>query len=114
MIPDLDLARIRRWVEARNEDIPEEARAFIRYEIDVTGRSVTIVECRPPWQPEDGPEWTRFPVARLRHTKKTGKWSIYRRDRNANFHLYDLVAPTSHVDRLLAEIERDPTAIFWG
>jgi len=25
-----------------------------------------------------------------------------------------LIAPSSHIDDLLREIDRDPTAIFWG
>ena len=30
------------------------------------------------------------------------------------FHEYDLVPPTSNVDELLTELDRDPTHIFWG
>lgn len=114
MIPDTDLARVRRWLDDRNEGIPEQARMQIRYEMDVTDRSITILECRPPWSDEVGPEWTRFPVARLRYTKVRNEWSLYWRDRNERFHLYDWVPPARHVERLLAEIDRDPTAIFWG
>ncbi|MGO9079707.1 MAG: DUF3024 domain-containing protein [Streptosporangiaceae bacterium] len=36
-----------------------------------------------------GTEWTQFPVARLRYTKGTGRWSLYWRDRNLRFHIYD-------------------------
>jgi len=61
---------------------------------------------RPPWRPDFGPEWTRFPVARLRYTKTRGEWSLYWRDRNLKFHEYDLVPPTPHVEDLIAEIER--------
>jgi len=50
----------------------------------------------------------------LRYAKTRGKWSLHWRDRNLRFHEYDLVDPTPHVDDLIAEIERDPTAIFWG
>ena len=114
VIPENDLARLRRWVDTRSADLPERARGLIRYELDVTDSTVTIVECRPPWRPEYGPEWTRFPIARLRYTKTRGEWSLYWRDRNLEFHEYDLVAPTPHLDDLIAEIERDPTAIFWG
>lgn len=114
MIPELDLTRIRRWLEARNSDLPERAQGLIRYELDVTERTVTILECRPPWRPDFGPEWTRFPVARLRYTKTRGEWSLYWRDRNLKFHEYDLAPPTPHVEDLIAEIERDPTSIFWG
>jgi hypothetical protein len=46
--PDLDVARVRRLVAARNERVPPEARDKIRYELDIAPGSVTIVECRPP------------------------------------------------------------------
>ena len=80
----------------------------------VQARHLTIVECRPPWREDMGAEWTRFPIARLRYTKTTKTWSLYWRDRNVRVHEYDLVPPTSRVDDLLEEIDRDPTAIFWG
>jgi hypothetical protein len=32
----------------------------------------------------------------------------------SRFHLYDLTPPTTDVGTLLEEIDRDPTAIFWG
>jgi hypothetical protein len=113
-LPELDLARIRRYVEARNERLPERARGQIHYEVDVDARSVTILECRPPWRPEYGPEWTRFPIARLRYTKSRKEWALYWRDRNLRFHAYDLAEPTSDVGTLLHEVDRDPTCIFWG
>lgn len=114
MIPEPDLARVRRWVDARNDEIPEHVRDQVRFEMDVAGRSLTILECRPPWRGDFGPEWTRFPIARLRYTKARNEWSLYWRDRNLRFHEYDLIRPSRHVDLLLAEIDRDPTAIFWG
>lgn len=114
MIPEPDLARLRRWAEAKNSELPETARGQIRYEIDMTDRTLTIVECRPPWNPDLSHDWSRFPIARLRYTKHLRHWSLYWRDRNLRFHEYDLVEPTEDVDDLLAEIERDPTSIFWG
>lgn len=41
-------------------------------------------------------------------------WSLFWRDRNLRFHGYDLVAPTVSIEELLAELDRDPTAIFLG
>lgn len=35
-------------------------------------------------------------------------------DRNLRFHRYDPAPATAHVVDLLAEIDRDPTGIFWG
>lgn len=75
---------------------------------------LTIVERRPPWHEEFGTEWTSFPIARLRYMKVWREWTLYYRDRNLKFHLYDLVPPATSVEPLLAEIEADPTGIFWG
>jgi len=72
----------------------------VRVEADVTDRHVTIVECRPPWRADLGPEWTRFPIARLRYTKASKRWSLYWRDRNLRFHEYDRVSPTDNVEEL--------------
>ena len=77
MIPDLDLARVQRWIDARNAEIPERARDQIRYEIDVADRTITVLECRPPRRPGGSTEWTRFPICRFRYTKVRKQWSLY-------------------------------------
>ncbi len=110
-LPETDVARVQRWCRAR---VPEGVRDQVRVEVDVADRQVTIVECRPPWRADLGSEWTRFPIARLRFTKGTGMWSLFWRDRNLRFHTYDRVLPTPRVEELLVEVDRDPTAIFWG
>ena len=110
-LPETDVARVQRWCRAR---VPEHVRDEVRVEADVAGRHLTIVECRPPWRAEFGPEWTRFPIARLRYTKATRLWSLYWRDRNLKFHEYDHVPASASVEELLAEVDHDPTAIFWG
>ena len=114
MIPELDLARIQKWVDGRNAALPPRAWGLIRYEIDVSARAITALQCRPPWREGFGPEWTRFPICRFRYTKVRNEWSLYWRDRNLEFHIYDLVPPTPYIDELIEEVERDPTCIFWG
>jgi Protein of unknown function (DUF3024) len=94
--------------------VPERVRGEVRVEVDISDRHLTVVECRPPWRADMGAEWTRSPIARLRYVKTTGVWSLYWRDRNLRFHVYDLAAPTASIEELLAELDRDPTAIFWG
>lgn len=108
---ELDVARVERCCRAR---VPEQVRNQVRVEVDVAERHLTVVECRPPWRAGLGSEWTRLPIARLRYTKATGLWSLYWRDRNLRFHAYDRVPATASVEDLLAEIDRDQTAIFWG
>ncbi|HLU52726.1 MAG TPA: DUF3024 domain-containing protein [Acidimicrobiia bacterium] len=111
MIPEDALDRIRSWADRR---IPVDARDQVRLELDVTDRTVTILESRAPWRAEYGPEWTRFPIARLRYTEARDRWSLYWRDRNLKFREYDLAEPSADVQDLLDEIDRDPTRIFWS
>jgi hypothetical protein len=110
-IPELDLARIRRFVEAR---VPARAKHQVRLEVEIQGSAVTIVERRAPWSQEIGPEWTRFPIARLRYSPTHTAWTLFWRDRNLRWHRYDRIAAAPHVDTLLAEMDADPSAIFWG
>jgi hypothetical protein len=111
VLPETDVVRVQRWCRAR---VPEHVRNEVRVEVDVAERHLTIVECRPPWRADFGLEWSRFPIARLRYTKATRLWSLYWRDRNQRFHEYDRVPATESVEELLAEVDRDPTSIFWG
>jgi len=109
-LPETDVARVQRWCRDR---VPAQVRDEVRVEVDVAERHLTIVECRPPRRADMATQWTRVPIARLRYTKTTGVWSLYWRDRNVRFHAYD-VSPTAVIGELLAEVDRDPTAIFWG
>jgi hypothetical protein len=110
-LPEIDVVRVQRWCRSR---VPEQLRSEVRVEADLTERSVTILECRPPWPAGGDGEWTRSAIARLRYTKSTRLWSLYWRDQHSRFHEYDRVTATASVADLLAEIDRDPTAIFWG
>jgi hypothetical protein len=110
-LPELAVLRVQRWCRER---VPEHARHQVRVECEVEPRHLTIVERRAPWREDLGPEWTRFPIARLRYTKTRSTWSLYWRDRNLRFQEYDLVAPSANIDELLTEVDRDPTGIFWG
>ena len=78
-LPELDVARVQRWCA---DQVPEHTRGEIRIECDLAPRHLTICECRPPWREDFGPDWTRFPIARLHYTKTTGLWTLYWRDRN--------------------------------
>ncbi len=114
-LPETDVARVNRWVERENARIPPHVRDEVRIEADFDDRSVTILECRPPWDPDRmGSEWTRIPVARLRYTRSRREWTLYWPNRNSKFHRYDLAQPTANVVALLKEIDRDSTSIFWG
>lgn len=102
---------MRRWAEAK---VPADLRNEIRMEIDASPTAVTIFESRPPWNSPQSDSWTRSPVVRLRYTQSKRSWTLYWCDQHQKFHRYEFAPPTQSLDRLLKEIDDDPTAIFWG
>ena len=92
--------------------MPDHALHQVRVECEVAARHLTIVERRAPWREDLGPDWTSFPIARLRYATAAKTWTLYWRDRNVRFHLHDLAPPSQRLDDLLAEVTSDPTAIF--
>jgi hypothetical protein len=110
-VPETDLARIRLFCE---QQVPPEMRHQMRVEQRVRGRTVTIVEQRPPWDPALETEWTDIPQARMKYDEKTNGWTLYWFDSNSRAHAYDQLAPHQSIERLLAEYDDDPTGIFKG
>ena len=55
-----------------------------------------------------------MPIARLSYVKQRNEWALYWADRNGRFQRYWESDPSPHVRDLLAEIDTDPTCIFWG
>jgi hypothetical protein len=78
----------------------------------IRGRSVTLFLTRPGF--DQSAASLRFPIAQFRFDARSGLWSLYWRDRNQRWRLYDSTAPTKNFETLLAEVDRDPTYIFWG
>jgi hypothetical protein len=111
VLPETDMHRARRWAEGK---VPADLRNEIRMEIDTSPTALTIFECRPPWKFRESGAWTRSPIARLRYTQSKRSWTLYWCDQHEKFHRYEFVPPTQSLDRLLTEIDDDPTAIFWG
>lgn len=114
-IPELVRKAAVKHVEAFCETrIPAHARNEVRLECGVRGHSITIVERRPPWLAELGPDWTSMKIAQLRYDPDDRTWTLYCRDRNERWFLYFDTEPSRDVTPLLAEIDEDPTGIFWG
>lgn len=110
-VPDTDLARITRFCDA---EVPARLRDQVRVEARVRGRTVTIVECRPPWDPTAGDGWDETPQARMKYDDQTHGWTLYWFDSNSRAHRYTLLDPHQPIDRVLAEYDADPTCIFKG
>jgi hypothetical protein len=93
--------------------VPEHILDKVRLSYKFRGNSVTIFENRAPWR-EGMKEWSSLAVAQMRYEEKTGKWTLYCADRNDKWHEYYDIDSTKDIDKLLREIDEDPTGIFWG
>jgi hypothetical protein len=94
--------------------VPAPNRHQVRLEVVHNGNSLTIVERRAPWSPDLGSEWSSSGVARFRYEPRLAKWRLFWSDRHGRWHRYELIDPSADIAELLAEVERDPTNIFWG
>lgn len=92
--------------------MPEFVRDQVRHAIKVRGSYVTLLELRPPWRPENGPEWTSCPRGQLRYEAATNLWTLYWPDRNGRWHRWPDAQPTRNLDELFEEI--DSSGAFWG
>ena len=106
-LSQLDIARVQRWCA---NQVPE----HIRVEWDVAPRHLTICECRPPWREDVGPDWNRFPIARLHYTRTTGLWTVYWRDQNFKYHRYQPLDPSPRIQDLFDYLDSRADPIFWG
>jgi hypothetical protein len=93
--------------------VPAELRDQVRLEFSVRGNAITIVERRPPWRPDFGPDWSSVKVGQLRY-EPAGAWALYCSDRNGRWFRYLDAEPSNDIRSLLNEIDADPTGIFWG
>ena len=110
-VPHGAMAEVARFCEKRT---PPDLRSQMRLECSARGNAITVVERRAPWNPELSAEWTTTHVAQLRQHPANATWSLHWRGSDDRWHSYDRVKPTSDIRRLLAEIDADPTGIFWG
>lgn len=106
---DAAAERLAHWCDKR---VPEQARQQVRVEVKRRGRTLTIVERRPPWPTGQG-EWTSMSIAQFR-LDDVGGWTLWWADRNNRWHEYDDAPRGLGFDALLREVEEDPTAVFWG
>ena len=92
--------------------VPAHVRDRVRLGYMIKGMTVTLFEERPHF--EVSSVWTRTGIARIRYSKTHLTWTLYWPDRNAKWHVYDNLPSSANFERVLKEIDSDPTGIFWG
>jgi len=92
--------------------VPLHIRDRVKLAFKIRGNRVTLLEKRPVYWEKS--KWTDMPIAQFRFNPSKSLCTLYCAERNSKWHEYPLVAPTRDFDALLAEVEKDPTGIFWG
>lgn len=95
-----------------NARVPPEVRDQVQLKFRFEGNSVFLFEHRPPWDNRE--DWIEIPVAKFRYFVGRQEWVLFWRDRNEKWHRYELIAPSPSFEDPLAEVDSDPTCIFWG
>lgn len=90
---------------------PADLREQVRVSFAIRGNHITISEHRVAW--DDPRSWTEMKIAVLAYDPASGTWELFCFDRNSRRRPYHDAVP-SDLAGLLAEIDADPTGIFWG
>jgi hypothetical protein len=84
----------------------------ISYSFVTRGNSFVVLEARPAFLNKD--KMLSSPIAKFAKDKRTLQWELLWRDRNQKWHHFSPRKLAKRVSTLIAEVERDPTGIFWG
>jgi hypothetical protein len=58
--------------------------------------------------------WHEQPVAKFRVNKRRATWQLFCVFRDLKWPAYEPLRESADLAELVAEVQRDPTGIFWG
>lgn len=110
---ELELAQIKRIVGGLcNRRIPPGRKAQLTLDYRVAGHDVIIFEQRPDW--DGSPGVTEEAVAKLKFTRRTGKWRLLWLRADMKWHAYTPDSPCVSLADFVDEIGADPWGCFFG
>jgi hypothetical protein len=92
--------------------VPPHVANKVRKDLRFTGASVILFESRPRFDARK--EWMEHPVAKFVYVKRARTWRLYCQMSDLRWHGYAPLPEAPEVERLVSEVARDPTGIFWG
>lgn len=87
-----------------DEKVPELAKVQVQLNYVIDGTNITLYERCHSYLDLD--KWATLPVAQFRYDVKSAKWTLYRADRDARWHLSLEPPPNSDFDLLLEEVDK--------
>ena len=110
---ELELKRIDRVVgDFCRSHSPVEHRDKVRTEYRVSGHEVLIFETRPAFR--DPSHWIEHGIAKLRFIRTAGEWRLFWHRASLKWKSYEPMASSRDMTELVDEIDRDPSACFFG
>ena len=94
------------------ERIPARAKDQIKLDYNIRGNNITLIEKRRHYK--DPEHWTEMKIAQFRFNSENNKWALYWWKHTEKWYEYDNIAPTNNFQKLVDEVDEDPTYIFWG
>jgi len=101
--------RLRKYCDDR---VPAHVRDQLRLDFRASGSAVELFEVRPRFDKRE--EWIEHGVAKFRYVASKKTWELYCLHRDLRWHSYQRMPRAKSFDRLLREVDADPTGIFWG
>lgn len=112
-LTDLQRTRVtKRMTEFCEGRVPAARRGQIRVGFRIEGSEVILFEERPSFH--EPHEWLAMVVAKLKFVRTAHEWRLYCQHRDRRWHEYEALPKSRRLDRLLQEVDADPTGIFWG
>lgn len=91
---------------------PAHLRDELRLEYKIKGHDIVIYERRPRW--DDRTIMAETPVAKIKLVRTVGEWRLYWQRRDLKWHSYPMLPSSHDLAELVAEIDEDPYACFFG
>ena len=109
---ELERARLTKTLKTWANDLPGHFRDQLRRGFRIGRNDVVIYESRPAFlAPHD---WKDLEVAKFRFVQAAKEWRLYCQFRDLKWRAYQPLPSADTFDELFAEVQRDPTGIFWG
>ncbi|TKB07051.1 DUF3024 domain-containing protein [Desulforhopalus sp. IMCC35007] len=101
---------VAKFLESRRPE--PHVRTKLDFSFRMKNQSVEIFSIRPQW---DKPEnIIEEPVAKATFVKTKKMWKLYWMRADLKWHSYQPLAESTSLEKVLAEIGRDPHGCFWG
>lgn len=92
--------------------VPPHVANKVQKDLRFAGAAVILFESRPRF---DAPKtWMEHPVAKFVYVKRAKTWRLFCRMSDLRWHSYAPLPQAPALERLVSEVARDPTGIFWG